>query len=169
MKRFRWQPCAVAALFCLVMATTAQAQYYYSQPYSSGYSYGYSQPSYSYGYTPAYTYSYTPAYTYSSYSQPSYAYGSYSQPSYVGSIAYSPPSYSVSSSRLTRTYTQPTYGYNWESRTSYATYQRPATYSSGYGITQPYYFAGQGYGTMTRGVLPSGASYRTWQPPFQMR
>jgi hypothetical protein len=147
MKRFRWEPFAVAALFSLALTATVQAQTasIESRPVSaSGYVFA-PQPS-GYFATPAYT---------TTLSQP---YSGYSQPVYT---------YYASSPR--RTYIQPGQGYNWESRTSYASYDRPATYSRGYATTQPYYYPGQGYGTMTQGVMPNGASYRAWQPPSRVR
>jgi len=117
-------------------------------------------------YTPAYTYRLAPTTSYSGnygYSQPYYGYSTYSQPSYS---TYSQPYYSYNYSRV---YPQPGLGRNTESRLTYATYQRADTYSPGYSITQPYYFSGQGYGTMSQGVLPNGTSYRSWSPPSRVR
>ena len=186
MKRFRWQPCAVAALFSLVVAATAQAQYTYSQPIYSqpSYSYSYSQPSYLSGYT---SYGYSQP-TYSSYSQP-YYYGDYgfspaytyslNQPTYAPGYGYTQPD---TGTRLTYSgysgYTRPAYSYaysrpygsisspDWSSNPSYTL---QPVYSRGYSGTQPYYFPGQGSGTMTVGVMPNGVSYRSWQPPSRIR
>jgi hypothetical protein len=140
---------ALAALLNLVLTVTAQAQYAQVQSAPAGYS------GYGYPYGQAYVYRVAPT-TY--YSQ--YGYG----PAYYsgGSQMYYRSSYS-------RVYPQPGLGRDWESRLSYASYPRTATYSRGYSITQPYYYAGHGYGTMTRAVLPSGVSVRSWNPPFQVR
>jgi len=153
----RWQPCAVAAVFSLLLAAPAHAQYAYVQSTPAGYSsYGYQQPSSYTPYTPAYVYSYGPTTSYSGYG--------YSQPYHT--YTYSQPYYTSNYSRSVMPAGQ---GYNWQSRTSYASYGRPAAYSPGYSFSQPYYYAGQGYGTVTQGVLPSGASYRAWQPPSRIR
>jgi hypothetical protein len=152
MKRFNWGPCIVAAVFSLVLAATAQAQYAYVQTSPAG------QQSYGYPNGQASVYRVVPMTPYAgsyNYGQQSNGYGSVSQPYYV---------YNYS-----RAYPQPGQGYNWESRLSYASYPRAANYSRGYSITQPYYFPGHGQGTMTRSVMPNGASFRSWDPPFQVR
>jgi hypothetical protein len=150
MKRFHFGACAVAALSVLTLAATAQAQVAYVQSSPAG--------SASYSASPSYAYMLSQTASY-----PSYSIGTTSYPS---TSVYTPPIYSTSPSRV---YIQPGQGYDWQSRTSYASYNRPATYAPGYAYTQPYYYAGQGYGTMTRGVLPNGASYRAWQPPSRIR
>ena len=155
MKRSSWLPCAAAALLSLALTSAVQAQTAVIQSSPAGYA------SSGYGYTmqpPTYRLDLAP---------PSYGYTTRTFSSAAPTtFGYSAPTFGYT---YARTFPQPGYGHTWQSRVSYAGYARQVNYAPGYSYSQPYYFAGRGYGTTTRGVLPNGVSYRSWQVPFQMR